>query len=38
MASRGGKPERTVTPDQSQQHVAKWFERVILPLQFMRTS
>ena len=38
MGSCRGEPERTGAPDQSQQHVAKWFESVILPLQFMRTS
>jgi hypothetical protein len=38
MESCGGKPERTRAPDQSQQYVAKCFERVNLPLQFVRTS
>jgi hypothetical protein len=38
MESCGGKQERTGGSDQSQQHVAKWFESAILPLQFKRTS
>lgn len=38
MESCGGKSERTWPPDQSQWRVARCFERVILPLQFVRTS